>query len=137
MTVFEGVLRNAGRRNPIYCHGYRAKPSGRAAIGSHPKHPAMKASPAAAPSPNVARFAIHVAIVLTIVMVLFPPFTSLNGTEYAFLLTGPEWARLTGALGEDLGLTARIHWVLLLVQLAAVWAIALGAKQFLGRPPAM
>lgn len=88
-------------------------------------------------SSKAAAFILYVAAVLTVVMVLFPPFTSLNGTEYAFLLTGPEWSRHIGTLGDDLGLTARLHWVLLFAQLATVWAIAVGAKKFLAaQPPA-
>ncbi|MBA3895015.1 MAG: hypothetical protein H0X69_15225 [Gemmatimonadales bacterium] len=73
------------------------------------------------------------AVVLTGAMLLFPPFISVNGTEHAFVATGPEWMHRMGARGEDFGLTARIHWAALLVQVAAVWAIALGARWFLGR----
>lgn len=87
------------------------------------------------PPPNAAAFAVYVAAVLTVAMALFPPFTSLSGTEYAFVLSGPEWSRAMGALGTDLGLSAHIHWALLLVQLAAVWALALGVRHFLGPPP--
>ena len=76
-------------------------------------------------------FIVYVTVVLTVVMVVFPPFVSLNGTEYAFVLTGPEWSRAMGAFGEDLGLTARIHWEALSVQLGALWAIGLGARWFL------
>lgn len=90
------------------------------------------APPSSSPSPRAAAFALYVATVLTVTMVLFPPFTSLNGTEYAFLLTGPEWARLMGSIDSDLGLATRPHWILLSVQLATVWAIALGAQWFLG-----
>lgn len=86
-------------------------------------------------SSNAALFTLYVAAVLSVVMILFPPYASLNGTEYAFVLTGPAWLSNMGTLGENLGLTARIHWILLLVQLAAVWAIALGARIFLGKPP--
>ena len=82
----------------------------------------------ASPSSKGAAFAVYVALVLTVAMVLFPPFTSVNGTEYAFLLTGPEGVRLAG-------LTPRLHWAALLVQLGAVWAIALGARWFFGRQP--
>ena len=88
-------------------------------------------------SSNSAQFILYVAAVLTVVMMLFPPFSSLNGTEYAFVVTGPVWSSNMGALGENLGLTARIHWVLLFVQLGAVWAIALGGKFFLGRRTAV
>ncbi|CAN5696548.1 hypothetical protein BH23GEM7_BH23GEM7_26070 [soil metagenome] len=83
---------------------------------------------------RVASFIVYVAVVLTVVRMLFPPFTSLNGTEHAFVLTGPEWSRSMGILGEELGLRARVDWIALSVQLAALWAIALGAKWFLGRP---
>lgn len=73
---------------------------------------------------------MYVAAVLTVVIVLFPPFTSIDGTEYAFVLTGPEWTRLSG-------LTPRIYWAALGVQLGTVWALALGARWFFGRnaPP--
>ncbi len=77
-------------------------------------------------------FIVYVTAVLTVVMILFPPFLSLNGTEYAFALRGPEWSRALGVFGEEMGLTARVHWVLLSVQLGALWAIALGAWRFLG-----
>ena len=80
----------------------------------------------ATPSSRGDAFALYVAVVLTIVMVLFPPYTSINGTEYAFVLTGPEWTRLSG-------LTPRLHWAALLVQLGTVWAIALGARWFFSR----
>ena len=92
--------------------------------------PSSPSRPAAKP----AAFAVYVAVVLTVVMALFPPFTSLGGTEYAFALTGPEWARAMGDVGADLGLGARLYWPLLLVQLAAVWAIALGARRWLAPP---
>lgn len=85
-----------------------------------------------APSASPARFVLYVAGVATIVMLLFPPFTSFTGIEYAFLLTGPEWSSRMGTLGESLGLTARVHWIALLVQIAALWAIALGATWFFG-----
>lgn len=64
-------------------------------------------------------------------MILFPPFASLSGTEYAFLLTGPGWARGMEAVAGHLGLTTHIQWPVLIVQLAALWAIALGAVWFL------
>lgn len=89
------------------------------------------------PKPATARstsFIVYVAAVITVAMGLFPPFTSLGGTEYAFVLTGPEWSRAMGAVGAGLGLSARLHWPLLLVQVAAVWALAFGARHFLGPP---
>ncbi len=76
-------------------------------------------------------FIIHVTAVLTVAMLLFPPFVSVGGTEYAFVFTGPEWSRAMGVFGEELGLTARIHWEALIVQLGALWAIGLGARWFL------
>jgi hypothetical protein len=88
--------------------------------------------PPATASPNVAAFVVYVAAVLTVAIATFPPFTSLYGTEYAFVLTGPEWSRSLQAAGADLGLTARIHWPALLVQLTVVWALAFGARWFLG-----
>lgn len=72
-----------------------------------------------------ARFARYAALLLTAVMVLFPPFTSLGGTEYAFVLTGPAWSQAMGAMGSDLGLEARLHWELLAVQLAMLWLTTL------------
>ena len=80
------------------------------------------------PRSRVAAFVVYVALVLTAAMVLFPPFTSVNGTEYAFLFTGPEGVRLAG-------LTPRIYWAALFVQLGTVWAVALGARWFFGRQP--
>ena len=84
---------------------------------------------------NVGAFFVYVAAVLTVAMALFPPFTSLGGTEYAFALTGPEWSRAMGAVGDGLGLSARLHWPLLLAQFAVVWAVALGAKWLLVPSP--
>lgn len=79
---------------------------------------------------------MYTAIVTTVAMVLFPPYTSFYGTEYALVLSGPEWARWTAATLDDLGLTVRIHWSLLAVQLVMVWALALGAKWiFASREP--
>lgn len=86
------------------------------------------------PGSQVAAFIVYVAAVLTAAMVLFPPFTSLGGTEYAFVLTGPEWARAMEAVGPGFG--ARLHWSLLLIQIAMVWAIALGARRHFARPGA-
>lgn len=88
-----------------------------------------------APSP-VARFAVFVAAVLTVVMLLFPPFMSIGGVEYAFVLTGPEWANRAGALVTELGLSMVIHWPRLVVQIGAVWAVAFGAWRYLPGPPA-
>lgn len=96
---------------------------------------AMKLSSPFAPQHDVAKFVIYVAVVLTTVMVLFPPFTSLSGTEYAFILSGPEWSRRMANLGTQLGLEVRIYWALLLMQLLVVWAIAFGAYRFLARAP--
>lgn len=80
-------------------------------------------------------FILYIASVLTLGMALFPPFTSLSGTEYAFALTGPEWARMMDAMGADLGLEARLDWPLLLIQLVALWTIVLGATRWLLRLP--
>lgn len=92
----------------------------------------MTVNPATLHSINTGSFAVYVACILTAVMMCFPPFTSLNGTEYAFILTGPEWSGMMKMMGEELGLTPRLHWVLLLVQIAAVWAIALGTRWYFG-----
>jgi hypothetical protein len=133
MTVSGLLLRNAERLNvPRQCG---ASPP---VAGERMDNPycgtAMKHSrDINASSANVGAFVVYVAVVLTLAMALFPPFTSLNGTEYAFVLTGPEWSRIVAASGVDLGLTADIYWAALLVQLAALWAIALGARWFLGR----
>ena len=94
----------------------------------------MRTRPPAAAT-RAARFILYVAFVLSIGMALFPPFVSLNGTEYAFVLTGPEWSHRMAAVGRELGLGARLQWELLLGQLAGVWAIALGAKWILAGPP--
>lgn len=82
-------------------------------------------------SSNVASFIMYVAAVLTAVIVLFPPFTGVGGSERAFLFTGPGWSRAIGLLGEELGLAARIDWIALIVQVGALWAIALGARRLL------
>ncbi len=90
----------------------------------------LSAAPGTAPL-GAPAFIVYVTAVLTVAMVLFPPFVSLNGTEYAFVLTGPEWSRAMGSFGEEMGLSARIHWEALSVQLGALWAIGLGARWFL------
>jgi hypothetical protein len=79
--------------------------------------------------------ALYAALLLTAVMVLFPPFTSLGGTEYAFVLTGPAWSQAMGSVGRELGLEARLHWPLLCVQLGVVWAAALGLRRLLVASP--
>lgn len=92
---------------------------------------AMKARTTDAASLRLAHFIVYIGVVLTIVSVLFPPFASMNGTEYAFLLTGPEWARSLSAFGADLGIVARIDWFALLVQLSVLWLVVLGGWWFL------
>lgn len=87
------------------------------------------------PTSHVASFILYAAVVLTAAMTAFPPFTSVAGTEYAFILTGPEWSRGLQETGQDLGLTAHIYWGALAVQLATVWALALGAAWFFGSTP--
>jgi hypothetical protein len=98
----------------------------------------MDAQPLVISRSGLARFILFVAAVLTVVSLLYPPYTSLNGIERAFLLTGPEWSQRIGGLGESLGLRPRLYWVGLFIQLGAVWAIAMGARFFLlpGRPSA-
>lgn len=76
-------------------------------------------------------FVIYLGVVVSIVMLLFPPFSSLNGTEYAFILNGPAWAAGMQDVAAQLGLTTQILWPMLLVQLGALWAVALGAVWFL------
>jgi hypothetical protein len=88
----------------------------------------------AATTPNIAGFITAVAVVLTVVMLLYPPFTSVRGIEYAFGFSGPGWSNGMGSLGDELGLTARIHWIGLVVQLFATWAIALAARRYLAPP---
>jgi hypothetical protein len=84
--------------------------------------------------PRFTAFVVGLAVGATVAMGLFPPFTSLSGVEYAFVLVGPAWSRSLGPVGADLGLEAHLHWSLLLIQWAAVWALALGAK-WLVPPP--
>lgn len=93
----------------------------------------MNTSSATDATSPLAHFIIYVCVVLSLLMVLFPPFSSLNGTEHAFLLSGPEWSRDMRPLADQLGLTARIDWIALAAQLLTVWAIGLGAVWFLGR----
>lgn len=83
-------------------------------------------------SPRLAVFVVYVSAVFTGVLLLFPPFTGINGIEHAFFLTGPQWAVAAGSFAADLGLTASVHWIALIVQIAAIWAIALGAIWFFG-----
>jgi hypothetical protein len=91
----------------------------------------MDAQPLVISRSGLARFILFVAAVLTMVSLLYPPYTSLNGIERAFLLTGPEWSQRIGGLGESLGLRPRLYWAGLFIQLGAVWAIAIGARFFL------
>lgn len=96
------------------------------------KEPSSSGQPARAVS-----LILYTAVVITVAMVAFPPYTSFYGTEYAFMWSGPEWARSTEATLNDLELTVRIHWDLLIVQLLSLWAIALGAKWILGKQPVL
>jgi hypothetical protein len=86
-------------------------------------------------SARMGGFAIYAAAVISVVMALFPPHTSPAGVEYAFVATGPEWSRQLSPVAESLGITPRIHWSALLVQYAAVWALALGSARFRSGPP--
>ena len=80
-----------------------------------------------------ASFLIGIAAGLTIAMLLFPPFISVSGTEYAFIASGPAWTQHVLRLGVEPGLSARIHWAVLGAQLGAVWALAGLASWLLGR----
>jgi hypothetical protein len=136
MAVFPTVLRNADKVDTVQERdGFPARPRSI----SHTPGPAMTNAPPEAAQPassaKVSRFIVYVAVVLTLAMVLFPPFTSMYGTEYAFVLRGPEWWNVVSDSGADLGLTARIYWAGLGVQLGLVWAIALGASWFLRPVP--
>lgn len=78
-------------------------------------------------------FILYVSVVLTLLMLLFPPYNSLNGTEYAFIMTGPAWMRGLEQIAEPLGLSVRVDWITLGGQLVALWAISLGALWFTRR----
>lgn len=83
---------------------------------------------------NRTSFLIGMAAGLTIAMVLFPPFLSVSGTEYAFVASGPAWARQLGRLDGEPGLVAaRIHWLALAAQLAFVWTLTGLLGWLLGR----
>lgn len=75
---------------------------------------------------------IWIAIATTAVLVLFPPFTSIGGTEHAFILTGPAWARRMDALGGEPGLRAHIHWTALAVRVTAVWLVVIAVDAIHG-----
>lgn len=77
------------------------------------------------------------AVVVTIAMISFPPYTSFYGTEYAFILDGPEWARQTQVTLVDFELGASIYWALLGVQLLTLWAITFAATLIFGKRPAL
>jgi hypothetical protein len=79
-----------------------------------------------------AHFIIYLGVVATAIMILFPPFTTLSGREFAFLLTGPEWLRGVNAIGTDLGIGARLDWIALVGQLAVVWLLVAGGVWFVG-----
>lgn len=79
-----------------------------------------------------ARFIIYLGVVATAIMVLFPPFATLSGREFAFLLTGPEWLRGVDAVGADLGIAARVDWIALIGQLMVVWLVVAGGAWFVG-----
>lgn len=78
-------------------------------------------------------FLIGVAAGLSIAMLLFPPFVSVSGTEYAFVASGPAWTRQLRGLDGELGLSARIHWLALGTQLGLVWTLAGLAGWIAGR----
>ncbi|HEX7069522.1 MAG TPA: hypothetical protein VF190_01900 [Rhodothermales bacterium] len=82
---------------------------------------------------RVAPFILYATVIVSLMMVLFPPYTSLTGTERAFILVGPEWSRRMSSVAQELGLQARLDWTLLLAQLATLWALSLGAVHFLAR----
>lgn len=82
-------------------------------------------------SSRAASFIIYVGFVLSFFMILFPPFTSMNGRERAFLFSGPEWTHNLGQIASELGIVARIDWAVLVGQLLVVWSIGLGAVWFL------
>jgi hypothetical protein len=77
-----------------------------------------------------AHLIIYLGVVATAIMILFPPFSTLSGREFAFLLTGPEWLRGVDAVGADLGIAARIDWIALVGQLAVVWLVVAGGVWF-------
>lgn len=85
---------------------------------------------------RLGHFILYVTLVLTVLLLMFPPFTSLNGTERAFVLTGPEWSRSLQGVAEPLGLSAQVDWISVLGQLAGLWAISLGSIWFLSRQAA-
>jgi hypothetical protein len=84
------------------------------------------------PRRQLTGFILYASGILTVAMLLFPPFATVSGTEYAFLLTGPLWATGLGSLGESLGMTASINWPALIVQLFMLWSLTLGIVYFFG-----
>lgn len=79
-----------------------------------------------------AGFIFYLGVVATAAMLLFPPFTTLSGREFAFVLTGPEWMRSLDAAGTNIGTIARIDWFALVGQLGVVWLVIGGGLWFLG-----
>ncbi len=79
-----------------------------------------------------AGFIFYLGVVATATMLLFPPFTTLSGREFAFVLTGPEWLRSLDAAGTNIGTIARIDWFALFGQLGVVWLVIAGGLWFVG-----
>jgi hypothetical protein len=75
----------------------------------------------------------NATLALTLAMVAYPPFTGPQGLEYAFLPWGPDWSRSLGTLARDAGLSARLDWRMLLLQVALLWAVALALRALLAR----
>lgn len=96
---------------------------------------------------NSRKLCFHVAVGLTVLMIMFPPFTlSLGGfrggsfDEYGFLLSGPPTARQAlGAAAAFGGADAvrmagdampyRLDFVRLMIQVAVVWGVYVALKR--------
>ncbi len=91
------------------------------------------------------RLSFYIALGLTALAVLFPPFTIMSGPdEYGFLLSGPPSvnaavAQAHALMGSDAGMMTRhIHYsidvVRLVVELAVIWGAYIALKRTVLKP---
>jgi len=92
------------------------------------------------------RFAIYVAVAVTLLMVLFPPFVVAGHVvEYGFVLSGPPTAQQAAATADMFGggqMTQMAHnmvpysldVVRLLIQLVVLWGLYFAAARTVMKP---
>ena len=91
------------------------------------------------------RLSFYIALGLTALAILFPPFSVMSGPdEYGFLLSGPPSvnaavAQAHALMGADAGMmTSRIHYTIdfvrLIVELAVIWGAYIALKRTVLKP---